>query len=76
MDVQDEHNHQREYLEKTVDSLKKKLKKDSGMFRGDQLRILHENTALLKEVRNVQQFCHQEQSIYVLLNRCRCYMPC
>lgn len=50
-DIEAEYNHQREYLEKTVDGLKRKLKKDSGMLRGDNLRILHENTALLKEVR-------------------------
>ena len=39
-DVEKEAARQREYLEKTVDSLKRKLAKDSDLHRSDNLRIM------------------------------------
>ncbi len=39
-DVEREAARQREYLEKTVDSLKRKLAKDSELHRTDNLRVM------------------------------------
>merc|ERR1712151_125652 len=49
-DIQREYSRQREYLEKSVDSLKKKLLKDSDVHRSDNMRILQENVALIREI--------------------------
>lgn len=46
---------QREYLEKTVDGLKRKLAKDSELHRTDNLRIMQENTALIKEINELRR---------------------
>jgi len=48
-DVQKEYNRQRKYLEKSVDSLKRKLKKDLLMHRGDAMRLTRENVMLTSE---------------------------
>ncbi|KAJ3228464.1 Cilia- and flagella-associated protein 57 [Clydaea vesicula] len=62
VDVQQEYARQREYLEKTVSSLRKKVTKDQGMHRSDNMRIMQENVTLIKEIntlrkdlKNVQQ---------------------
>ncbi len=39
-DVEREYNRQRDYLERTVDQLKAKLRKDVEVHRADNLRIL------------------------------------
>lgn len=39
-DIQWEYNRQREYLEKTVDNLKRKLNKDMELHRTDNMRIM------------------------------------
>merc|ERR1712151_861803 len=49
-DIQREYSRQREYLEKSVDSLKKKLLKDSEVHRSDNMRVLQENVALIREI--------------------------
>ncbi|GLC59167.1 hypothetical protein PLESTB_001455600 [Pleodorina starrii] len=54
-DVEREAARQREYLEKTVDSLKRKLAKDSELHRTDNLRIMQENTALIKEINELRR---------------------
>uniref|UniRef100_A0A7S0YIJ8 Cilia- and flagella-associated protein 57 n=1 Tax=Polytomella parva TaxID=51329 RepID=A0A7S0YIJ8_9CHLO len=54
-DVGREGARQREYLEKTVDSLKRKLAKDSELHRTDNLRIMQENTALIKEINELRR---------------------
>lgn len=46
---------QREYLEKTVDTLKRKLAKDSELHRSDNLRIMQENTALIREINELRR---------------------
>lgn len=46
---------QREYLEKTVDGLKRKLAKDSELHRTDNLRVMQENTALIKEINELRR---------------------
>merc|ERR1711957_100359 len=49
-DIQREYNRQRDYLEKSIESLKRKLLKDSDVHRQDNMRILQENVQLIKEI--------------------------
>jgi cilia- and flagella-associated protein 57 len=53
--VQLEYQRQRDYLEKTVKSLKNKLEKDYQLHRTDNLRIMQENVALLKEINELRR---------------------
>merc|ERR1711920_351292 len=53
-DIQREYNRQREYLEKSVESFKRKLIKDSDVHRQDNTRILQENVALIKEINELR----------------------
>merc|ERR1711920_53887 len=53
-DIQREYNRQRDYLEKSVESLKRKLIKDSDVHRQDNTRILQENVALIKEINELR----------------------
>ncbi|KAI9207649.1 uncharacterized protein BJ171DRAFT_278891 [Polychytrium aggregatum] len=50
VDIQQEYARQREYLERTAASLKKKVVKDQSLHRIDNVRIMDENVALLKEI--------------------------
>jgi chromosome segregation ATPase len=54
-DIQREYSRQREYLEKSVDSLKKKLLKDSDVHRSDNMRILQEKVALIREINDLRR---------------------
>uniref|UniRef100_A0A7S0VMW2 Cilia- and flagella-associated protein 57 n=1 Tax=Hemiselmis tepida TaxID=464990 RepID=A0A7S0VMW2_9CRYP len=54
-DIQKEYNRQRDYLEKTVESLKKKLSKDMDLHKTDSTRIMHENVALIKEINELRR---------------------
>merc|ERR1711920_196550 len=53
-DIQREYNRQRDYLEKSVESFKRKLIKDSDVHRQDNTRILQENVALIKEINELR----------------------
>merc|ERR1712185_297232 len=52
-DSQKEYNRQRDYLEKSVDSLKRKLQKDSEVHRIDNMRIMQENVSLIREINDL-----------------------
>ena len=54
-DIQKEYNRQREYLEKSVESLKRKLSKDSENHRAENLRIMQENVVLIKEINELRR---------------------
>eukprot|EP00929_Paragymnodinium_shiwhaense_P023266 TRINITY_DN1460_c0_g2_i1.p1 TRINITY_DN1460_c0_g2~~TRINITY_DN1460_c0_g2_i1.p1 ORF type:complete len:1226 (+),score=432.73 TRINITY_DN1460_c0_g2_i1:97-3774(+) len=54
-DIQREYNRQRDYLEKSVESLKRKLLKDSDVHRQDNMRILQENVALIREINDLRR---------------------
>merc|ERR1711959_409000 len=54
-DIQREYNRQRDYLEKSVESLKRKLSKDSEVHRQDNMRILQENVALIREINDLRK---------------------
>ncbi|XRB08616.1 cilia- and flagella-associated protein 57 [Pycnococcus provasolii] len=49
-DIQREYNRQREYLEKSVESLKRKLNKDQELHRTEGMRIMSENVSLIGEI--------------------------
>ena len=55
VDIQKEYNRQRDYLEKTVDSLKRKLSKDMDLHKTDSMRIMQENVALIKEINELRR---------------------
>eukprot|EP01064_Diplonema_japonicum_P011612 TRINITY_DN1900_c3_g1_i2.p1 TRINITY_DN1900_c3_g1~~TRINITY_DN1900_c3_g1_i2.p1 ORF type:complete len:1214 (+),score=235.47 TRINITY_DN1900_c3_g1_i2:41-3643(+) len=54
-DIQKESNRQRDYLERTVESLKKKLVKDADTHRADANRIMHENVVLIQEINQLRR---------------------
>jgi biopolymer transport protein ExbB/TolQ len=54
-DIQKEYNRQREYLEKSVESLKRKLHKDMESHRQDNMRIMQENVTLIKEINELRR---------------------
>lgn len=53
--LQREFNRQREYLEKSVESLKRKLAKDMEMHRSDNARLMRENVQLTKEINELRR---------------------
>ncbi|CAK9099589.1 Cilia- and flagella-associated protein 57 (WD repeat-containing protein 65) [Durusdinium trenchii] len=65
-DMQKEYNRQRDYLEKSVDSLKRKLEKDSQAHRIDNMRIMQENVSLIREIndlrREINALKHERQA--------------
>merc|ERR1711879_600318 len=54
-DIQREYNRQRDYLQKSVESLKRKLLKDSDVHRQGNMRILQENVALIREINDLRR---------------------
>merc|ERR1711937_841100 len=54
-DSQKEYNRHRDYLEKSVDSLKRKLQKDSEVHRIDNMRIMQENVSLIREINDLRR---------------------
>eukprot|EP00884_Botryococcus_braunii_P010879 jgi/Botrbrau1/19793/Bobra.0124s0041.1 len=54
-DVQAEFDRQREYLERTVETMKRKLQKDIEQHKQDTRRILQENVTLLKEINELRR---------------------
>eukprot|EP00240_Pyramimonas_obovata_P000064 CAMPEP_0118921440 /NCGR_PEP_ID=MMETSP1169-20130426/720_1 /TAXON_ID=36882 /ORGANISM="Pyramimonas obovata, Strain CCMP722" /LENGTH=1196 /DNA_ID=CAMNT_0006862159 /DNA_START=210 /DNA_END=3800 /DNA_ORIENTATION=+ len=61
-DIQKEYNRQREYLEKSVESLKRKLHKDMESHRQDNMRIMQENVTLIKEINELRREVRQAKS--------------
>jgi hypothetical protein len=55
VDIQQEYARQREYLERTVSSLRKKVAKDQGLHRIDNVHIMQENVALIKEINQLRK---------------------
>ena len=49
--IQTEYNRQQEYLEKTVEGMKRKIHKDAHDHRGDFMRVMQENVSLIKEIK-------------------------
>jgi WD40 repeat protein len=54
-DVQREYNRQREYLEKSVESLKRKLAKDMQMHHTENSRLMREGVSLTREINTLRR---------------------
>jgi hypothetical protein len=54
-DIQHEYARQRDYLERTVASLRKKVAKDQGIHRADNVHIMQENVTLIKEINQLRR---------------------
>ncbi|CAL8278556.1 unnamed protein product [Lota lota] len=54
-DIQRENARQRDYLEKTVSSLKDQLAKDSELQRQKNLKLMRENVSLIQEINELRQ---------------------
>ncbi|XP_013398082.1 cilia- and flagella-associated protein 57 [Lingula anatina] len=54
-DIQKEYARQREHLERSVASLRKKLAKDTEIHRADNVRIMQENVSLIKEINDLRK---------------------
>merc|ERR1711904_212431 len=54
-DIQKEYQRQKEYLEKSVESLKRKLLKDSEVHRQDNMRVMQENVSLIREINELRK---------------------
>eukprot|EP00882_Tetradesmus_deserticola_P034328 GHRQ01039345.1.p1 GENE.GHRQ01039345.1~~GHRQ01039345.1.p1 ORF type:complete len:139 (-),score=44.68 GHRQ01039345.1:263-679(-) len=54
-EVNNEYTRQRNYLEKTIDSLKRKLAADSEAHRADELRIMSQNVSLIRELNELRR---------------------
>ncbi|KAJ3044625.1 Cilia- and flagella-associated protein 57 [Rhizophlyctis rosea] len=55
IDVQAEYARQREHLERTVASLRRQVTKDQSLHRADNVRIMAENVALIKEINQLRR---------------------
>jgi chromosome segregation ATPase len=63
-DVSKEYKRQKQHLEKTVHALKKKLARDVRSRKNDNMRIMQENVALIKEINTMRRdlkLMHQVQ---------------
>lgn len=54
-DLGGEYARQRNYLEKTIDSLKRKLAADAEAHRTDELRIMGQNVSLIRELNELRR---------------------
>ncbi|KAJ3342297.1 Cilia- and flagella-associated protein 57 [Gonapodya sp. JEL0774] len=55
VDVQQEYARQRDHLERTVAALRKKVAKDQATHRTDNVRVMEENVALIKEINQLRR---------------------
>ena len=53
-DITKEYKRQKEYLEKSVDALKRRLNRDSALHRADNMRVMQNNMALVKEINKLR----------------------
>ncbi|KAJ3074808.1 Cilia- and flagella-associated protein 57 [Podochytrium sp. JEL0797] len=55
VDIQVEYARHREYLERTVNSLRQKVSKDQGIHRTENVQIMQENAVLIKEINSLRR---------------------
>ena len=55
VDIQKEYARQRDHLERSVASFRKKLTKDQQIHRADNVRIMQENVSLIKEINDLRK---------------------
>lgn len=53
-EIQNEYKNQKKYLEKSIAMLKKNLQKDSEIHKHENIRIMKENVALIKEISSLR----------------------
>jgi hypothetical protein len=73
--VGQEYARQRQYLEKTVESLKKKLAADVETHRVEGLRVMQQNVALIKEINELRREIKVSLAVWVGgdgCDDCRC----
>lgn len=61
-DVRSDYQRQREYLEKSLDALDVKFRKDSQVHRSDSVRIMNENVSLIREINDLRRELHLARS--------------
>merc|ERR1711865_1116256 len=70
VNIQSEYHRQREFLERSVDSLKLKFARDVQLHKQDNMRIMQDNMNLIKEINELRQqqqaFRLQQQEASVL----------
>ena len=54
-DVVEEYDRQREYLEQSVEALRKKLKRDQNANRADTMRLMQRNMELINEINTLRE---------------------
>lgn len=54
-DIQKEYKRQRQYLDRSVGVLKRKLSRDMKARRNDNMRVMQENVALIKEINRMRR---------------------
>lgn len=54
VEIKKEYSRQQEYLEKSVEALKRRLTRDSGLHRADNLRVMQANMAMVKEINKLR----------------------
>jgi len=62
-DIAAEYTRQREYLEKSVESLKRKLAKNSELAKSDNMRMMQENVSLVKEINDLRREIKQMKMV-------------
>jgi len=62
-DIAAEYTRQREYLEKSVESLKRKLNKNMELHRSDNMRMMQENVTLVKEINDLRREIKQMKMV-------------
>ncbi len=55
LDIQKEYGRQRDYLEKSVEGLKRKLEKDALLHQADSAKLMRENAALTLEINSLRR---------------------
>lgn len=62
-DMETEYGRQREHMERSVASLRKKLAKDTEIHRKDNIRVMQENVGLLKEINDLRAELKKSRSM-------------
>merc|ERR550514_1433318 len=62
-DLQQEYSRQREYLERSVVGLKRKMVKDAKMQKSDHMRLMRENVVLTKEINSLRRDKKRQQML-------------
>lgn len=64
VDIQREYQRQKEYLEMSVASLKKKLAKDSSLHNADNMRVMQENMTLIRQIHDLRTELNSVKAAY------------